>query len=265
MTPERGKTWFKWYRKTEMSDIWTRHPLYLKVWAWLLANVDQDTGEFTCTYEHIADRVQWIDKGHPHVPSRKVIHDILHWMKLNSMLRITTLGDGNRKYTKVNICLWETYQSKTSSVRNRTKTEKLLSSKNKEDTTTDTSTFVASHDAIRCLKAWEQYRPIIEKHRDTYLQVFDELHRIDKLPWEGEDGIFAICAFAVKEWTAKMIQAPSKLRKASQKYPELKTWQVIQGQLTDRHAPNKSERNGSTELTDDLKAAIAKRMPHVHG
>ena len=126
----------------------------------------------------------------------------------------------------------------------------------------ETTTLVASHDAIRCLKAWEQYRPIIEKHRETYLQVFDDLHRLDKIPWEGEDGIFAICALAVKEWTAGMIQAPSKLRKPSQKYPELKTCEVIRGQIGDHMKEHGAKGNGvaTIETLDQILADRQERL-----
>ena len=134
--------YFKCWRKMIESDLWDKSPLHLKVWTWILASVDYKTGELTCTMDHIADRVQWSDKGHPHIPSRKVIHDILHWMKLNSMLSITTLGEGNRKYTKLSVISWHVYQQEKTIDGNRTETEKLPSlrsskhSEEKEVTTT---------------------------------------------------------------------------------------------------------------------------------
>lgn len=232
--------WLKLWRCLADSAIWSKPPLYGKVWLWLLFRATHPgnaskrnlpIGTLTTTFSQMAEAVQWEDNRQPKVPDRKTLSRILEWLEIEGMIVIETCP---KRFTKISICNWLTYQSPDD--------ELVPSERTSERTTEGTPSknvkhekkkepFVASHDAIRCLKAWEQYRPIIEKHRDTYLQVFDDLHRLDKLPWEGEGGIFAICAFAVKEWEAKHIQAPSKLRKPSKQYPELKTWQVIQGQI----------------------------------
>lgn len=257
--------YYKTWRKEIDSPIWSKPPLYGRVWHWLLNRATHPgnaskrnlpIGTLTTTFSQMAEAVQWEDNRQPKIPDRKTLSRILEWMETESMIVIETCP---KRFTKISICNWLTYQSTDDELVPSERTTEGTLSKNVKHVKKE-NTFVASHEAERCLKAWEQYRPIIEKHRTTYLQVFDELHRLDKIPWEGPEGIFAICAFAVKEWTAGMIQAPSKLRKPSKQYPEMKTWQVILGQLKDR------QENGhpSAELTDDLKAAIAKRMPHVH-
>lgn len=124
---------------------------------------------------------------------------------------------------------------------------------------------VASPEAEICLKAWENHRPLPKgADRDSYLKVFDDLHGIDSLSWSE---IHAICSHAVTVWEPSMIQAPSKLRQPSKAYPELKTWQVIQGQIqnppthkgvSNGHHPNG---NGSTAtrlaILTDLAADYA--------
>lgn len=271
--PRSNRGYFKVWRMMFDSAVWSMPPNYFRLWLWMLAqathagNANQrhlSPGTFTTSYRQMADALEWTNEHHqPKKPSLKWLIKACEWFKAERMITIETR---KHLFSSITICNWNVYQQQDHTLGNTEENSQENSQGNifkhvkhvkKENT------FVASHESTRCLKAWEQYRPIIEKHRETYLRVFDELHRLDKLPWEGEEGIFAICAFAVKEWTAGMIQAPSKLRKPSKQYPELKTWEVIQGQI--RGQREKAQENGKPELTDDLKAAIAKRMPSVHG
>ena len=103
--------YIKLWRKTLESDIWDMPPLYFKIWSWLLLQVDWNTGTMTVTLDHIADRNQWVENNQPKVPHRKAISRILHWMEEQGMVNLELCGAGNRKYSKISVCNWDSYQS----------------------------------------------------------------------------------------------------------------------------------------------------------
>lgn len=110
--------------------------------------------------------------------------------------------------------------------------EKVVNDKRKKK-----EPYVSNPESEAALAIWEEGRPLPNGiDRTTYLKVLDDLHRIDKVPWDSVDGIYEICRWAVTVWESKHIQSPSKLRKPSRTYPELKQWQVIQGQIRDKGA-----------------------------
>ena len=111
-------------------------------------------------------------------------------------------------------------------------------------------TYTPSLQAQKCLAVWVSHRalPTGIKH-DTYHKIFDDLHRLDKVDWDGETGIYAIAKWAVTQWEPCHIQSPSKLRQPSKAYPELKTYQLIQGQI-----------NTQTEKTAQKKTADGLRI-----
>jgi len=89
--------------------------------------------------------------------------------------------------------------------------------------------YKASDQAHQCLNEWARRRPLpLGAAREIYLKTFDDMVRLDGLPWAD---VGQIVLHAVTEWEPGWIIAPSKLRKPSTAYPELKTWQVIQSQL----------------------------------
>lgn len=111
-----------------------------------------------------------------------------------------------------------------------------------------------SSESQKCLQSWERHRRLPNGiDRDIYHKAFDDLHRLNGVPWDGRTGIYAICKWAVAQWEAVHIQAPSKLRKPSKAYPELKTYQIIQGQI-DSSSSEASALGTSDELPPPTSA-----------
>ena len=107
--------------------------------------------------------------------------------------------------------------------------------------------YTPSPESQKCLKAWEEHIPLPASGKTLdYCKVFDDLHHIDKLPWER---VHAICRYACEEWGRKYIQSPLRLRKRSKSNEDMKMWEVIEGQLQGAH-------NGGADGLDDLMSKI---------
>jgi len=114
---------------------------------------------------------------------------------------------------------------------------------------TKRSIYTPSLQAQKCLTTWVNHRALpTGVERDTYYKIFDDLHRLDKVDWDGETGIYAICHWAVTQWEPCHIQSPSKLRQPSKTYPELKTYQLIQGQIN-----TQTEKTAQRQTPDGLR------------
>ena len=87
-----------------------------------------------------------------------------------------------------------------------------------------------SIQAQSIFERWRKHPEIDYKSRykHHWCKVFDDLHRIDRLPW---DEIRAISEFASKRWVPRFMQSPTKLRQPSKAYPEKKCWEIIQSQM----------------------------------
>ena len=87
-----------------------------------------------------------------------------------------------------------------------------------------------SIQAQSIFERWRKHPEIDYKSRykDHWCKVFDDLHRIDRVPW---DEIRAISEFASKNWVPRFMQSPTKLRQPSKAYPEKKCWEIIQSQM----------------------------------
>ena len=87
-----------------------------------------------------------------------------------------------------------------------------------------------SIQAQSIFERWRKHPEIDYKSRykDHWCKVFDDLHRIDRVPW---DEIRAISEFASKQWVPRFMQSPTKLRQPSKAYPEKKCWEIIQSQM----------------------------------
>ena len=105
--------WVKLWRRIEDSEIWDMPPLYAKVWFWLLIKVDRKDGSMTTTLDQMADRLQWVDNNQPNVPTRRRLRDILKWLEGHKMITRSLEGSGNRRYTRLTIVNWDTYQSES--------------------------------------------------------------------------------------------------------------------------------------------------------
>ena len=107
--------------------------------------------------------------------------------------------------------------------------------------------YAPSREAESCVAAWEKRRALPKpENRADYCKTFDDMHGIDKLSWER---IQAICRHACEVWLpAGYIQSLSKLRRRSREYPDLWTWQVIEGQLHNGHASDDSGSSSAESL-----------------
>ena len=74
-------------------------------------NADYKTGVLTCTMEHIADRVYWVDNNKEIIPRRQEISRILKWLEKQKMVELTKSGAGNRKYTSITVVNYGTYNT----------------------------------------------------------------------------------------------------------------------------------------------------------
>lgn len=231
------RQWVKLWRRIEDCEIWDMPPLYTKIWFWLLIKANRSDGHIDITQEQIADRLQWVDRNQPKIPSKKLIRDILMWLESQGMIKRTVVGKGSRKYTRLVIVNWDTYQSRNAgpeSVMNQNRTRNGPPSQEGTRSTkkTKSTTYVASDLATRALTFWEEHRSLPARgKREDYLKIFDDMHRLDKIPWNGETGIGAIINHALAVWTRGMIQSPAKLRRRSATNPDMTTWEIIQGQI----------------------------------
>ena len=268
--PPARPPWRKLWVKLQNSDIWDMHPVYLKTWIWLVLNADPDTGRLQFTLEHIADRVRWTENNKLLTPKRGRMAEVLNWFVGQNMAEKTTGGAGNRKYTALTIVNWGTYQSlgqeaqdgkgTTTGTRNtapyneqargevpevlRTEPDTIVSGVSTPRRRRPKTPYQASAEAQKALQSWAKHRPLPDGiDPDEYHKILDDMHRIDKVSWNSATGIYAICRWAVTEWQQAYIQSPGKLRERSKGYPEMKTWQVIQGQVqASLEAPPPAER-----------------------
>ena len=276
-----------------------RPPLYYKVWWWILTNVDRNSGCMTTTMDHIADRVQWVERGVNRTPNRKVIKDILNWLSTELSIVTETGGAGNRKYTKVSVINWATYQQTEVPDGNRIETETVIplhyrqeekykestvqaaepastspastSSSNQASSTTaapssngrpkrTTTPYQPSEQATRTLAAWESHAALPATcNRSACLQTLDRLLSIDNVSW---DRINRLCAYAVKEWVPKgFLASPMSLREWTRK-KDMRVWEALERQaLTDEATAKDSTPKELREMDERVRryAEEAKR------
>ncbi len=238
--------WVRKWRKTIDSPVWDKPPLYARVWEWLLLKADHNTGKVDATLTQIADGVQWHEQRARRIPNKKTISVILQWLEEAGQVVTEKSGTGNARFTWISICNWGTYNSTQPAkvTQNPRKgNEERTPNKNTQEEQepvppkppTPKKPYQPTPEAVAALKLWTDKRPLPDGvNPDDYRKVLDDMHRLDRVSWNSDTGIDAIVAWAVTEWESKHIQTPSKLRKPSKSYPELKTWQVIQNQIRTR-------------------------------
>ena len=216
------------------------------------------TGSLSTSYKTIADALEW---GPGKIrPSSDTISAMLSWMVQEGMIELAPLPKSNPRRTIITICNWDLYEANQdgqsalpAALPNPPpadpqpggdmfgKPPPAPTKGKRKPGTRPKQQYVASPQAVRCLRAWEKHRPLPTKPggellcpRDIYHRVFDRMHTLDKVPWDdlqGVPGIFSRCAWAVKSWTEGMIQSPSKMRTKSDKYPEKMEHEVMATQI----------------------------------
>ena len=106
------KGWIKVWRKIRDSEIWIKHPLYMRVWETILIYADEN-GQWKTTLNRIAEEVSWVDKNqHWHKPARKDILKILEWLVVNLQVTKEIGSRGSTKHTMLTVVNWGIYQSR---------------------------------------------------------------------------------------------------------------------------------------------------------
>jgi len=103
--------WIKLYRKEIDSAIWEKPPLYHRVWHWLLINADYTTGEWTGTYQGIANGVRWTERNKQITPSIPQIRKIIAFLRSVRSLATGRSGVGSGVILSLTIVNWDTYQN----------------------------------------------------------------------------------------------------------------------------------------------------------
>ena len=112
----------KAWKKELRSDIWKMPPIYHRVWFWIRQKVEYETSEFPTrqryniwvlpgqmltSYQHIAEGVAWSEYGVEKVPNKKMIREVLEWLKKEEMIEIFS----NAKGTLISVVNWDTYNN----------------------------------------------------------------------------------------------------------------------------------------------------------
>jgi hypothetical protein len=91
-------------RRIFWSHIWSKHPLYLKVWIWILGRASHSThekdghvysrGEFTTTYREIIGICEYRRNRQRIIPTLKRIRVILEWLQKEKMIDFSPISPG---------------------------------------------------------------------------------------------------------------------------------------------------------------------------
>jgi hypothetical protein len=100
-----SQQWIKKWGREQNSSLWTRDPLYYKLWNYLLYNCKN--GVYKGNYPDIEEGISWLVKGNPEVPNRAKVRYMLEWFESQDM--ITVEGSQGKDVT-ITICKWTKYQ-----------------------------------------------------------------------------------------------------------------------------------------------------------
>ena len=120
-------------RKMFQSNIWLKHPLYLKVWVWIIGRANHSDrkknnhtykrGEFVTTYDELIKAASYYFNRSLIFPTLKQIRNILSWLESEGMIIVEPIRDSElptgadtrvrtRAYVGVKIIVikYDTYQ-----------------------------------------------------------------------------------------------------------------------------------------------------------
>ena len=132
----------------------------------------------------------------------------------------------------------ETNQNSTKISLTATRTSRKDQPQTNHKSTKKQPPYHPSEEAKKAAATWDEKRMLPKSDWTDYWKIFDEMHRIDKLQWNGPSGIWAIVEHATTVWETTHIQSPTKLRQKSRPYPELYTWEVIRNQIQAAESPD---------------------------
>lgn len=206
---ERG--YYKAWRCQIDSEIWDKPPLYFKVWHYLLMSADYKNGTLDRTHNQIADKVQWVEKGHSKIPNRKAIKDILDWLEAAKMIKKTTSGNGNRKYTLITIVNYDTYQINEHST--------VTEQKQKRDTFKEVprSTKKTEDDDVRARGIDEEELVYLAEMREVFLDI---------APTEDPPTDLFVQMRQIAGSRTKPVQILQRFKDSASHFSDLKNWRA---------------------------------------
>lgn len=101
------RPWLKLHRKIQQKPVWVMPPLYLKVWIWILTNVDEETGSIQTSLDRIAADVSWDERGGFKKPSRPTVNRVIQELEKVDSIRTEVVY---RSFTRITVVNWHLYQ-----------------------------------------------------------------------------------------------------------------------------------------------------------
>ena len=169
------------------------------------------------TYQTTRTVISWLKKVH------FLTHDLTHLSSVASIVHFDRyINDGKQTNAETNEQL--THNQRSTKVKGKKK--HIYTPKNSEE-------------ADHALLIWENHAALpTSANRGRCLEVLDELHRIDKVRWEGADGIYAICSFAAQHWVPNgYIGSPVSLRQST-RAKDMRKYESIQRQIAAKGSKN---------------------------
>jgi hypothetical protein len=172
----QDNTWIKLYRKEIDSAIWEKPPLYHRVWHWLLLNADYKTGQWTGTYQGIANGVRWTENKQEVTPTKRQIRVIIEF--LNHVTSTSHTASHTTSHPKLSLTIvnWDTYQKPETEPRH---TPRHTKSSNHVTTTSHPSNYIERAKEVKKLRNKEKGSTTARAHEppsndqilvDTFMQ-----------------------------------------------------------------------------------------------
>ena len=246
--------WTRCWRCDVDSELWQQPPMYMRFWIWLQTTAAHsgnaqarglEPGTLRATYAEIREALAYSGET---MHSQATIGDMIHWLVDHGFIEHPDELEPGRQKT-IRICNWDRIEGENEEASPTVAQEDLFTPP--KETTVKTP-YIPSPQAVKCLEAWEKKRELPTKpngdlmaKREVYQKVFDDMHKLEKVPWEDENatpGIYSRCKWAVTEWTEGMIQSPSKMRRRSKQYPEMHQHDVMANQIaSNKQRPGDSD------------------------
>lgn len=83
-------------------------PLYLKVWIWILLNVDEETGSVRTSLDKIAADIAWDERNGYRRPTRKTISHVISELEVVNSISTEVVY---RSFTRITVMHWADYQT----------------------------------------------------------------------------------------------------------------------------------------------------------